>query len=41
MTIYFMFGVYVALEKNPKGGGWIAKGKTRQEAITNLMKLYV
>ena len=38
MKIQRLFGVYVATQRNKKGGGWFASGKTRGEALQGVIK---
>lgn len=39
MTIQQICGVYYATHRNPKGGGWLAKGKTFNEALEKMLRL--
>lgn len=37
MTIYHIAGIYYGLLRSKDGGGWIAKGFTRQAVIAQLL----
>lgn len=39
MTIYYLFGRYIALLRNPRGGGFIGNGSTHAEAIERCLKI--
>ena len=39
MTIYTIAGRYIAIERNNKGGGFIANKRTRLGAIERIMQL--
>lgn len=40
MTIYYLFGRYIALLRNSNGqGGFIGNGATRAEAMQNAFKI--
>lgn len=39
MSIFSLFGVYVAMLRNPNGGGWYASEKTREGAMARVFEI--
>lgn len=37
--VFYLGGVYVALMRDPRGGGFIAKGTTHADAIINALQM--